>query len=309
ILIDPPTTGFDIDVHFLTPVTVSQEAAFTAAAAKWESVITGDLPTELVSLPLIFCGGVLDEYVDDVAINALIGPIDGVGGTLGFASFCWPRNLGGGVWGLPAYGIMVFDSDDVVDLETNGQLNDVVLHEMGHVLGIGSLWDIFGNLEDDGGLIDDRDDCIPIDDDTPLPTDPFFNGTTAIAAFEANGGLNYMGNKVPAENDYGPGTRCVHWRENVLVNELMTGFAELPGTAMPLSEVTVKSLGDLGYTVATSGWDPWTCPNCGPPPPAGMAVENVTAGKLQLINDVWLGPVYSRDEQGQIIELVPDRRR
>jgi len=303
ITVDPPTAGFDIDLHFLTPVSASQEAAFTSAAARWGSLITGDLATEQVTIPIIACGGLVDEYVDDLAINVILGPIDGPGKTLGWAAPCFARSTGG----LPAFGIMQFDTDDLAQLETDGQLGDVVLHEMGHVLGIGVLWDAFGLLFDDNGELDE---CFPIDDDPPPPltTDPYFSGTQALTAFNNNGGLTYVGNKVPVEDDFGGGTRCVHWRESVLDNELMTGFTETPSTAMPLSEVTVKSLADMGYTVAASGWDTWSCPACAPPAP-GLRAANAFVGGRQLINDVWLGPMYSRNEQGEIILVRPDRRR
>lgn len=303
ITVDPPTAGFDIDLYFLTSLTASQEAAFTSAASRWGSLITGDLATEQVTIPQIYCLGLVDEYVDDLAIRVVVEPIDGPGNILGQASPCWVRAGNG----LPALGLMRFDTDDVAQMETDGQFGDVVLHEMGHVLGIGSLWELMGLLSDDNGLLDD---CFPIDDDPPPPltTDPFFSGTQAITAFNNNGGLSYTGNKVPVENDFGAGTRCVHWRESVLDNELMTGFIETPSTAMPLSELTVKSLADLGYTVAASGWDPWTCPACAPPA-AGARVTDVLVGGRQLVNDVWLGPIYSRDESGQIVLVRPDRRR
>ena len=35
---------------------------------------------------------------------------------------------------------MRFDTADVADLEVDGQLETVILHEMGHVLGIGTVW-------------------------------------------------------------------------------------------------------------------------------------------------------------------------
>jgi hypothetical protein len=301
VTVDPPTAGFDIDLHFVTPVTASQALAFDNAAARWESLISGDLPTEQVTIPVIVCGGLVDEHVDDLAINVVLDSIDGPGNTLGYAAPCWARSTGG----LPAFGFMVFDTADV----GLPQFGDVVLHEMGHVLGIGILW-FDGLLNDDLGPIDDYDQCFPIVDDPPPPltTDPYFSGLEAIAAFDSTGGAAYALNKVPVEDDWGSGTRCVHWRESVLDTEIMTGFVEAAAIPMPLSAVTVKSLGDMGYTMATSGWDAFACPFCAPPA-LGAAAVDATAGGLQLINDVWLGPIYSRDAEGRVIEVVPDRRR
>ena len=292
----PSTSGFDIELNFLTSATASQRLAFQNAAAKWGSLITGDLPTEQVTIPLLGCGGAVDEYADDVNIRVVLGPIDGPGGTLGAAAPCWMRAV---YRGLPAFGVMIFDTDDLDALETAGQLTDVITHEMGHVLGIGSLWQDFNLFEDNYG---------------PLSTcpaeaalqDPFFSGTQAQAVFASLGTGGYTGNTVPVENLYGDGTRCVHWRESVLDTELMTGFAEASGTAMPLSELTVKSLADMGYTVAVSGWDAFTCPACAPPAPGVAAVEAHTGGVL-LMNDVLSLPLYSRDASGRVIEVRPGK--
>ena len=42
---------------------------------------------------------------------------------------------------------MRLDTDDLDSLETQGLLGDVILHEMGHVIGFGTLWDTKGLLE------------------------------------------------------------------------------------------------------------------------------------------------------------------
>ena len=286
VTVAPPTGAFDINFEFLTAATPAEQLAFTNAASRWAGLIVGDLPTELVDLPFIACGGVIDEYVDDLTIRVIIAPIDGPGNILGQAAPCWIRSAGG----LPAFGIMQFDSDDT----GFPGFADVVLHEMGHVLGIGTLWDLvpeFGLLSDSTGVLDH---C------PATPKDPYFSGPQAIAAFNSIGGSGYANYKVPAEDLYGDGTRCVHWRESVLDTELMTGFAE-SGT-MPLSELTVKSLADMGYAVATSGWDSFTCPNCTPPAP-GVAAVDARAGGFELIDDVLRLPVFTRDANGQVIEV------
>jgi hypothetical protein len=35
---------------------------------------------------------------------------------------------------------MMFDIDDAARLDANGVLDDVILHEMGHVIGVGTMW-------------------------------------------------------------------------------------------------------------------------------------------------------------------------
>jgi hypothetical protein len=303
ITVDPFLAGYQIVLHFLTPMTTSQQAAFTDAAARWQSLITGDLAPVWPMYTGNECGMPIDEVVDDLAINVWFEDIDGVGKVLGSAGPCLVRTS----TGLPAYGRMRFDISDVAQLEADGQFDEVVLHEMAHVLGFGVLWIGKSLLSDDSGLLDD---CFPVgsDPEPPLTTDPYFNGPSTIVAFDNNGGSDYAGSKVPVENDYGRGTRCGHWRETVLDTELMTGFAESPLVAMPLSEVTVKSFAEMGYTVAASGWDTWSCPFCAPPAP-GAPTAITAGGGRQLLNDIWLGPIYAIDEAGQISLARPDLRR
>jgi hypothetical protein len=61
---------------------------------------------------------------------------------------------------------------------------------------------------------------------------------------------------VPVENSGGPGTRDSHWRESILTNELMTGYANTG--PMPLSRITIGSLQDIGYSVNYAAADPYT---------------------------------------------------
>ena len=76
-----------------------------------------------------------------------IEPIDGPFGVLGQAGPCFVRDDADG---LTVIGRMQFDEDDMELLETEGSLQAVILHEMGHVLGFGTLWGplAFGLLED-----------------------------------------------------------------------------------------------------------------------------------------------------------------
>ncbi len=221
-----PADGLDIVVRFIggTP-TVSQQIAFAEAEARWESVITNDLSDALVNNAAgEVCGPpfpetpALNESVDDLLILAEVKSLDGPGNVLAQAGPCQVRDETGNgtldVGDFPGVGIMLFDEADLELVEENGVLGTTVLHEMGHVLGIGVLWDILGLLADPS-----------------LPSnpgaDPHFTGAAAIAAFNAVGGTLYTdGEKVPVENDGGPGTADVHWRESVFDTELMTGLRE-----------------------------------------------------------------------------------
>ncbi len=131
------TSPFTIVVRFIAGLTQRQQEAFAAAADRWVRVIVGDLPEMLVG----------DELIDDVLISAQGRPIDGPGHILGSAG---PRELrppeAGAAAFLPATGSMSFDTADLARMEADGRLNDVITHEMGHVLGIGTIWDDKGLL-------------------------------------------------------------------------------------------------------------------------------------------------------------------
>jgi hypothetical protein len=124
-------------------------------------------------------------------------------------------------------------------LEQSGRLGDVILHELGHVLGIGTVWDLTGTIDGEG------------------TADPFFNGNDARQSFLLAGGTSPAGYGVPVENTGGAGTRDSHWRESVLGAELMTGW--ISGSSNPLSAITIASLGDLGYGDPSRA-DPFRCP-------------------------------------------------
>ena len=132
---------------------------------------------------------------------------------------------------LPALGSMRFDTDDLSSLEAQGLLDEVIKHEMGHVLGIGTLWGA-GQL----GLTVD-----PTSVGGPL-MDTYFQGAAAIEAFDRIGGTTYnLGAKVPLENDFvtfpSLGSLNTHWREGVFTNELMT--PSINNGANPVSIVSI----------------------------------------------------------------------
>lgn len=264
--------AFNIEVRFLTAATPAQEAAFSHAQHRWEGLITGDVEDALLQADAGQCGAdspALNETVDDVLILVSLKPIDGPGGILGSAGPCFARDTIGGVKPTSVLGIMQFDTDDLDALEADGSLVDVITHEMGHVLGFGTLWTTEGLLADPS-----------------LPpangTDPHFTGPQAIAAFNAVGGTTYTGGaKVPVENFGGDGTADAHWRESVFDNELMTGFINQGNN--PLSRVTVASLADLGYTVNLAASDPYSL---------GAGLRAARQGRrLHLGNDILRFPI------------------
>ena len=217
--------------------------AFTNAVDAWMSRITGYRGTMSVA---------------SVNITATIAPNDGSGGILGSAG---PTSAsiqdedgiaGGAKFALTTNGEMNFDSEDIDNLETNGTLGAVIEHELGHVLGIGTLWD------------------------TNSFTSPAFAGTQSIytdgtGQYTGAAGLAAWQTEfgqpgatfVPVELGGGDGIANGHWNEvddgagltgitqagtgKDFRNELMTGWLNAPTF---VSQLTLNSLQDIGYTVA-----------------------------------------------------------
>jgi hypothetical protein len=281
-----PASEFTIALHYVNEPTPSQRHAFEQAVARWQSLVIGDLQPIHMILGPGECGAsapALNRVVDDVLIFVTLEPIDGPGGVLGSAGPCWVRVDGF----LPIVGLVRLDTADLDMLEGQGRLGDVILHEIGHVLGIGTLWNLKGFLQN-----------------RSLPNNPgvdtHFSGPAAIAAFDQVGGTGHTGAKVPVENTQGgQGTRDAHWRESVLTNELMTGFLN-PG-ANPLSRITVASLQDLGYRVNLAGADPFSLG-------FGLraAGEGAEAG-IHMMDDVLGYPIKVVDAFGRHVgELRPE---
>lgn len=215
-------SNFKIDVIFKGDLTPTQQAVFSQAAAKWQSIIVGDLPDVMTDIGL----------VDDVAIDATGKTIDGVDGILGQAA---PTQLRDSTF-LPARGEMEFDTADLAALEADGSLYSVIVHEMGHVLGFGTIWGQTGNLVGRGA------------------PDPKFVGAAATAEYNKIFGLNAAA--VPVEAGGDPGTAYSHWPEESFGDELMTGY--ISGASQPLSRITAAQFQDLGYTVNLDGADPYS---------------------------------------------------
>lgn len=276
--------AYQIDVQFLTTVSPARQAVFDSAAAQWERLIYGDVPDiNLANNPippdLCFQGQPgMSGLIDDLLIQVILDSIDGPGSILGAAAPCFIRNVGK----LPLHGVMFFDTADVATLEQEGTFDEVVLHEMAHVLGFGTLWLPQGLnlLAGSGG------------------SDPYFTGVQARAAFDRIGGTAYTGGlKVPLENMGGPGTAESHWRESVFGTELMTGFVTI-GVANPLSVVTVASLHDEAYVVNYAAADPYTHTFTTSPAPGGaLAAPTAT---IALGNDILRLPIFTVDRVGRV---------
>ena len=214
---------YDIELVFSDHFTERQKNVLQYAVRRWMAVITEDLPDyEFNQGWSGTCGDQsyeipAGERIDDLRIY--MGTFEG-GGAVGYGGPSVVRQE----THLPVLGCMAFDLSSANLLITG-------LHEIGHVLGFGPIWDELGFLQD-------------------LDGDTHFNGPLAIAAFDEAGGSDYTGAKVPVQKMGGG-----HWRYSAFPDELMR-----PGGGSALSAITVQSMADLGYGVDVTQADPYTLP-------------------------------------------------
>jgi hypothetical protein len=279
-------TPFAIELQFLTAPTAAQRQAFVLAQQRWQRIIVGDIPSVQLNATAGQCGAnspVVNRTVDDLLILVTLEPIDGNGGVLGAAGPCFVRNG----TRLPVLGTMKFDTADLNLLEQAHLLQPVILHEMGHVLGFGTIWTDLNLLA--GASLPPANG-----------TDPHFTGAAAIAAFNQVGGgsptvdVDCRGAKVPVENTGGTGTADAHWRESCFGTELMTGFVDQGSD--PLSIVSVAAMGDLGYTVSPSEADGFTL---------AAALRALARGPRVALGDDRLRlPLHVVGADGRVVQVV-----
>jgi hypothetical protein len=215
---------FNIQINFSGSWTAKQQAIVKWAADFYTDIITADIHDDL---------DLNGNLIDDIAITFSTGRIDGAGNPLtGFNTLATTSNIvvrdpGTTNEWLPLTASIKLDSSDLKDRSLADMWDSIVLHEMGHALGF--VGGIFTQL----GLVD---------------TSGNFIGAHAVAAY--NG-------VIPLEDGGGTGTAGSHWDEATfqpsgepapLSNELMTGFFS-PGETTVLSDTTVQTFADLGYTV------------------------------------------------------------
>lgn len=229
----PDSQQYNIEIRFLGDWPDNLKAAFIASADFLASLIAADIPDAV--------DGNGNTY-DDLVIIADLDAIDGTGGILGQAG---PTGLRSDSL-LPAVGEMTFDQADAQYYAGLGLFDDIVLHEMMHVMGIGTLW---GRMNLVSTTIDTQGTKKPTDD---IITS-IYTGEDANTAYMASGADGF----IFVETDGGSGTAGGHWDEETYFDELMTGYiGYVDGSGVfdatnYLSDWSVAALGDLGYTLVT----------------------------------------------------------
>lgn len=211
----------------------------------------------------------LTGVVDDLLIYMHMRPGDGR--SVGLATYCSRREESG----LAIIGANWF-SGVFHSPPHNYTFYETALHEIGHVLGIGS-WEI----ED-------------------LHTDPHFPGPLAVAAFDAAGGDRYAGGKVPVEDQttLGGGGKWIHWRRRVMPDDVMSlGFGRL------VTAITAQALADLGHAVDVSKADPYTLPREAQADAPGGEEDAEDVANL-LADDLISGPVAVVDKNGKVVRVI-----
>ena len=216
-------TSFSLTLDFTGGgLSASQQAVFADAATFWENHVTGYQPGIGIS---------------GITIAASGSYIDGLGGTLGEGGPTAGGTFNG--YTLATTGIIQLDTADLTNMENNDSLYDVILHEMAHVMGFGTLWTDNGVYTNGTGQ---------------------YTGTNALATYKNE--FNQPGATfVPVELGGGTGTANGHWDEvnggsgptgitdslgRDMRDELMTGWVDKPAKIF-VSRTTLASFTDIGF--------------------------------------------------------------
>ena len=276
----PDPDRFNIELVFGPGFSERHREVARQAADRWEEIVVGDLSDVPLEGYLPPCGtnegpgiaGVIDDLV------ILMNRHDNY--YLSLASDCGVRaETGLQFWSSTTYARRYFEPE----FDRWHSFYRVVLHEIGHALGIGfNKWSAMKRTEP--------------------PDDVYFPGPLAIQAFNAAGGLHHDGRKVPVENSGRIGS-YVHWRYSVFGGELMSTH----GGSSLISAITVQALADVGHVVDVTKADPYTLPGAGSVAPDGAAADGPGGSAergFELVDVIVRGPVTVVDSTGKVVRVI-----
>lgn len=231
----PARAALDIQINYTGDPTY--EPFFDSAAAQWESLLVGyrDGAIQAVSTGSSYAGLPLNTPLTTVFIDAAVTLGDGPGMVLGSAGPTQVAIDSSGYW-LTTDAQMTFDSADAPGLVTSGNFGSLILHEMAHALGFGTLWSAATNNVYDGA-----------GEYTGAKGTEYWQsefGQTGTPDVELAGGPGTADGHWN-EVDFGAGLTGITSDDGDLAFELMTGWFNTPAF---ISDMTVASFHDIGFT-------------------------------------------------------------
>jgi hypothetical protein len=217
------------------PLPLRVRLSMERVALKWRTVIRSAPQGEFVNLRVGECRNAVpvSQFITGVRVliklDTLPSRLAGLGGP------CAMRASG-----LPLVGTISLNFLNYNSL-SDQKLDDLIQHEVGHVLGLGTIW----NRGVYSGLVNGDSSA----------TDPIFIGPHALEAFTRLGrSTQFAGRRVPLQLG-----ALGHWRIDAFVGEMMA--PALAATVQPTSAVTVAALRDLGWIVEPEAYQDFTLPD------------------------------------------------
>ncbi len=239
-----------VDGDAQNPLPLRVRLSMERVAARWRSVIRSAPGGEFVRLTAGECRNAVGvaQFITGIRVlvklDTLPPRIAGQGGP------CVIRSTGLPLLGTVSLNILSYGT------LSDRKLDDLLQHEVGHVLGLGTIWG--------------RGAFAPLIDGDSLAPDPIFVGPNALAAFSRLGqSSRFTRRTVPIQ----PNVRG-HWRADAFLGELMA--PSLISAAQPTSAVTVAALRDLGWNVEPEAYDDFTLPAAVLAPEVTARVEGAT---------------------------------
>lgn len=252
---------FNIEIVFVDTVNEDYKQAILNAKNKWESVIKTGIPNTYTFPKGTTCFADWatlpnDKVVDDLLIFVKIGKMDGPGNMSGRSGLCVQTRTPDAHWRV---GMIQMDAEDLNLLGGTDYIEKVAKHQIGHMIGIGTLWKDFNLIKEVQGK------------------KPTYTGAGGIEGQSKIGG---SGQPILEINSNG-GMEANHWSESVYDTELMTTQLDANNY---LSKLSVLSLKDLGFEVNESNADAYTIPS------ALRGASEREGPKVDMSNDIIQGP-------------------